>query len=120
MHETNHYRRAITMGIFELLDWQSLAITALIVTFVSSAAIWFTPTGQLKSEFSRKTLVLIVSIIVTVLNVSFNTGDFANWQATISSLLLTWAFAVLFYTYLGKFVVNYFFQKLKDKLTKDA
>jgi len=101
--------------LFELLDVWNLIVTATIVTFVVSA---FTSlmSRSFDADVKRKALVAVVSAVVTFLTIQVETLVVS--KNYIVSLLLTWSFAVLFYTYLGKWTVQKLFKKIKEKLDK--
>ena len=66
-------------------------------------------------------MLLIVSFIVTLLQVTFTKHmTLDQWQDFLTSILLNMAFAVLFYQYLGQFFIDKLFAYIKkligDKL----
>jgi hypothetical protein len=100
------------MDFLQGLNWQALLISAVITTFVVSAI------NTIQAKVSTNILVFIVATIVTLLNTTFIRGaGFAEWQRTLSELLFTMAFAVLFYNYAGKWFIDRLFTWLKKMLT---
>ena len=97
----------------EVFNW-AIIIKAVVTTFIVSA---LNTTDYFKSVTNNK-LVFFVALLVSILSVTIEGGDLAYWQGMIYNLLLTMAFSVLFYNYIGKWFVDKFFELLKDKITK--
>ena len=97
----------------EVFNW-AIIIKAVATTFIVSA---LNTTDYFKSVTNNK-LVFFVALLVSILSVTIEGGDLAYWQGMIYNLLLTMAFSVLFYNYIGKWFVDKFFELLKDKITK--
>lgn len=89
-----------------------LIVSAVVTTFVVSAF------NTVQNKISSNWLVFIVSIVVTILRVSFISGDFAAIQELLFKILLTMSFAILFYNYIGRWFIDTLFARLKDKFTK--
>jgi len=102
--------------IFELMNITNLIVSAVIVTFIVSA-VTSVFDEFFKPKTHKKLLVVIVAIVVTVLNNTFVKGD-TRLSDYLLTLLLTWSFSVLFYSYAGLWVINKFFEKLKERLSK--
>ena len=102
--------------LFKNLDYMKLSLIALVVTLVVSAV-----TGLFNVFFEeanrKKWLVAGVALIITVANNVWIKGE-TTWQHYLLEFVISWSFAVLFYSYLGLWVVKEFFTKLKDKLSK--
>lgn len=99
--------------LFEIVNW-ALVIKAVVVTFIVSA---LNTTDYFKNVTNNK-LVFFVALLVSALSIPLIGGNLEYWQQLIYNLLLTMAFSVLFYNYIGKWFVDKFFELLKDKLTK--
>lgn len=104
------------MNFLELLDWKLLLITATITAFVVSALATIT-------QVSVNKLVFIVALLVTLLSTQFEGACAWDWQKLALQILMTMAFAVLFYNYIGKWFIDDLFAWLKkligDKFNKD-
>ena len=79
-------------NLSELFSW-ALILKAVVTTFIVSA---LNTTEYFKSVTNNK-LVFFVALAVSVLSIPLVGGDLAYWQGLIYNLLLTMAFAVLFY-----------------------
>lgn len=97
----------------ELFNW-SIILKAVVTTFVVSA---LNTTDYFKGVTNNK-LVFFVALFVSLLSIPIVGGNLEYWQGLIYNLLLTMAFSVLFYNYVGKWFVDKFFELLKDKLVK--
>lgn len=93
------------------INWLDIVIAGVITTFIVSALVT-TFDVYFNQGKHKKYLVVVVATLVTLVRTSFN-GD---WQDALQSFLFTWAFSVLFYSYLGGFIINLIFERLKDKL----
>jgi hypothetical protein len=99
------------MDFIKSLDWQALLVASIITTFIVSAI------NTITAKASTNLLVFVVAVIITLLNTTFTAGaTFSDWQAILSSILFTMAFAVLFYNFLGKWFVDALFEWLKKQL----
>jgi len=99
------------MDIFTSEQLQTLLVVAIITSFIVSAF------NQLQARLSSNLLLAIVAFVVTLLKTSFLPGmSFADWQALLTGFLLTMAFSVLFWNYVGKFIIDPFFAWLKKKI----
>jgi hypothetical protein len=94
--------------IFELITWE-LIVSAIATTFVVSAI------NTVQAKISTNWLVFIVSIVVTLLRTTIETGSIQVYQGLIFKILLTMSFAILFYNYVGKWFVDTIFVKIKEK-----
>ena len=105
------------INIFELFDWRTLMLCAVVTTFIVSAV------NTTQAKLSSNWLVFIVSLIVTVLSTTFTATLFSDFQRIGLQLLMTMAFAILFYNYLGKLFVDKLFvwikKQIDNKLGKD-
>jgi hypothetical protein len=100
------------MEFLKTLDWQTLLIASIITTFIVSAI------NTITAKASTNLLVFVVAVVITLLNTSFVSGaSFSDWQAILSSILFTMAFAVLFDNFLGKWFIDAMFGWLKQQLT---
>lgn len=104
------------MELFAKLDVVNLILAAVVVTFFASAIIIYFP-KLFNKPTKKKSLVLVTALIVTTLNVSVITEAEFVWQDYVKQFMLTWAFSLLFYSLIGKWFVNWFFDKLKIKLS---
>lgn len=100
-------------NLSELFSW-ALILKAVVTTFIVSA---LNTTEYFKSVTNNK-LVFFVALAVSILSIPLVGGDLAYWQGLVYNLLLTMAFAVLFYNYVGKWFIDKFFELLKEKLLK--
>ena len=98
------------MDIFTSEQLQTLLVVAIITSFIVSAF------NQLQVKVSSPWLLAITAFVVTVLKTTFTAVSFSEWQALLTSFLLTMAFSVLFWMYVGKFLIDPFFAWLKKKL----
>lgn len=110
------------MNLKEFIDVKNLLIAAIIVTFVSSAVIviwdsYFCPEDAKKGTIRKKSTVSIIAVIVTLLNSTFVTETVADIQKLLTTFLLTWSFAVLFYSYLGGKFITWVFSRIKEKFS---
>ncbi len=105
------------INILELFDWKTLLLCAIVTTFIVSAM------NTMQTKLSSNWLVFIVSLIVTVLSTTFTAVQFADFQKIGLQLLMTMAFAILFYNYLGKLFIDKLFiwikKQIDNKLGKD-
>jgi len=101
--------------LFAGIDFVTVLAAALITTLIVSAI------NVVENQVPNKALVALVAAVVTLLSTTFVPGaDFAHWQRLVLQMIVTIAFAILFYTYLGgtfidrlfRFVKNYINQKL--------
>jgi hypothetical protein len=99
--------------LFEVVNW-ALVIKAVVTTFIVSA---LNTTDYFKQVTNNK-LVFFVALLVSLLSIPLIGGNLEYWQGLLYNLLLTMAFSVLFYNYIGKWFVDKFFELLKDKITK--
>lgn len=105
--------------MIELLTRFDILIVSLITTFLVSAITGlFDDTFRVK-KYAAKWLVVITAIVVSYLNNAYVKGGEIPWQEYLLSFLISWAFAVLFYSYLGMWVVRTMFKKLKEKLSNE-
>lgn len=95
----------------QLIDLFNLdmIISAVAVTFIVSAL------NTIQNKITTNWLVFIVSIVVTVLRVTF---DLSDWQTLAFQVLITMSFAILFYNYIGKWFVDNVFLWVKGKFSK--
>ena len=102
------------MDIFTSEQLQSLFIVAIATTFVVSAI------NVMQGDRIRGSWVTgVAAIIITLLRTTFTPGmSIADWQGLLSQFLLTTAFAILFWTYVGQYTVDRFFAYLKTKITE--
>jgi len=99
------------MDIFTSEQLQTLLVVAIITSFIVSAF------NQLQARLSSNWLLAITAFVVTLLKTTFTPGmTFSEWQALLTGFLLTMAFSVLFWNYVGKFIIDPFFAWLKKKL----
>lgn len=96
-----------------LFNWEVI-IKAVVTTFVVSA---LNTTDYFKKVTNNK-LVFFIAFFVSLLSITITGGDFGYWQGLIYNLVLTMAFSILFYNYIGKWFVDKFFEMLKLKLSK--
>ena len=90
-------------------------LTALLLPSVSTTII-VSAINNLQTKLSGRWIVAIVSIVITLLQTTYTRGmSLAEWQALLSQFLLTAAFAILFWTYVGQYVVEPFFGWIKKK-----
>jgi hypothetical protein len=110
------------MEIFTVDQLLQLVISAAITSILSSAV------STIATSLEGKKLVVVVAVmalVVTVLRTSFMPGmKLADIQGLILGILLTWAFAVLFWTFVGKRFVDKLFTfvwgRIIDKLGGDT
>lgn len=100
-------------NLSELFTW-AIIIKAVVTTFIVSA---LNTTDYFKNVTNNK-LVFFVALLVSALSIPIIGGNLEYWQGLIYNLLLTMAFSVLFYNYIGKWFVDKFFEVLKEKITK--
>jgi hypothetical protein len=99
------------MDLFTSEQLQALMVVAVITTFVVSAL------NLLKIELRGHWILAIVAFLVTLLKTTFTKGmTFADWQVVLTNFLLTAAFAILFWNYVGQYTVDPFFAWLKKKI----
>lgn len=99
------------MDIFTSDQLQTLLVVAIITSFIVSAF------NQLNAKISSNWLLAITAFIITLLKTTFLPGmSFSDWQILLTGFLLTMAFAVLFWNYVGKYIIDPFFAWLKKKL----
>ena len=96
------------------INWLDLVIAGIMTTFIVSALV-NTFDIYFNQGRHKKYLVVIVATLITLVRTSFNNINF-EWQLILEQFLFTWAFSVLFYSYLGGFIIDKFFQKIKEKL----
>ena len=107
------------MDIFTSEQLQSLFIVAVITTFVVSAF------NAVQARVRGHWLTAGAAIIITLLRTTFTPGmTFADWQGLLTNVLLTAAFAILFWTYIGQYTVDKFFgfvkRKIEERYGKDV
>ena len=101
--------------ILHNFDWQTLLIVAIISSFVVEAFNLITP-----KWLTSKSIIFVVSLVVTLLRLPFQFETLGDYQHFGITLLFTMAFAILFYTYLGKWTVEKLFNLIKGKLNKEV
>ena len=100
------------MDLFTSDQLQSLVVVSVITTFIVSAV------NLLEIRLRGHWLLALVALVVTLLKTTFLPGmGFSDWQVLITNFLLTIAFAILFWNYVGQYTVDPFFQWLKKKIT---
>lgn len=104
--------------MLELLTRFDLLVVALITTFIVSAVTALFDETFRHRRKSKKWLVVITAIVVSFLNNAYIKGS-EEIHEYILGFLISWSFAVLFYSYLGMWVVKKFFSKLKDKFSNE-
>lgn len=103
------------MNLFDDSYLQVLMITAFIVTIVISAVtVVFEKYFELENR--RKVLTFVVSVIFSVLMADLRILEALEWQKFLTNLILTVAFAILFYSYLGAKYITILFCKIKKML----
>jgi len=101
------------MDLFTSEQLQALLIVAVITTFVVSAI------NTYQTAIGGKWLTAIIALVITLLRTTFTASmSFADWQGTLTNILLTTAFAILFWTYLGQYTVDKIFSWLKKKIAE--
>lgn len=107
------------MDLFTSTQLQSLMVVAVITTFIVSAINIIQTKADGTNAIPGKWLTAIIAVVVTLLQTTFVKGaSFAEWQEIITSILLTTAFAILFWTFLGQFTVDRFFGWIKRKIVE--
>ena len=104
------------MNLFESESLQQLLIAAFITTFIVVAlSVTFDKFFDELPEhtYRVKLLVFSISILVTLITIEF---DIVNWQKFATRILITIAFAVLFYHYVGGKFIKLVFVKVKKML----
>ena len=91
-------------------DWQALLVIALAVSLVVEAIDRFTP-----STIMGKWILIIVAFVVTVVKTDFDFGSVEAIKLLIFNTLLTMSVAILFYTYMGHWIVQKIFDFIKNK-----
>lgn len=99
--------------LLEVFNW-AIIIKAVATTFIVSAL----NTVEIFQKIHNNVLVFVVALLVSFLSIPLIGGNLEYWQGLIYSLLLTMAFSVLFYNYIGKWFLDKFFEILKEKLFK--
>lgn len=95
------------MELLQGVDIQAQIMAALITSIIVSAI------NTLKPALSTNWLVFIVAAIVSLLLTSFDAGSFPEVQKLIITILLTMAFSVMFYNYVGQHTVDRLFARVK-------
>lgn len=107
------------MDLFTSEQLQSLMVVAVITTFVVSAINVIQTRADGTNTIAGKWLTAIVAILITLLQTTFIKGmSLGQWQQIITNILLTTAFAILFWTFLGQFTVDRLFGWLKKKIVE--
>lgn len=100
------------MNLFESEYLQIALLVALITTLIV-AAITASFEKFFEKEYRVKLLVLFSSIAAALITVDF---DLTDWQKFVTKIVVTIAFAVLFYHYLGMKFIKLLFVKIKKML----
>ena len=104
------------MDIFTVDQLLQLSISAAITSILASAI------STLWTGLDGKKLVAVVgatALVVTVLRTTFVPGmKLADVQALILGILLTWAFAILFWKFFGKRFVDTLFTNVWGKISQ--
>jgi uncharacterized protein YacL len=93
--------------LFKQFDIVGLIVVGVLVSLAVEAVNRITP-----NKISPKLILFIISAIVTSFSIEF---DFTKWQELIKSILLYMSFAILFYTYIGGWVVEKIFSVIKGR-----
>ena len=91
-------------------DWEALLIIALAVSLIVEAIDRITP-----STIAGKWLLVIVAFIVTVVKMDFDFNSVEAIKLLIFNTLLTMSVAILFYNYMGHWIVQKIFDFIKAK-----
>lgn len=103
------------LELIEKLDYWNLILASIIVSVLASALHTYFPEFY-NTNTKKKWNVVIVTFAVTFLNISiFMVEQKLLWQEYILKFLFTWAFALLFYSILGTWVINKIFTSIKTK-----
>lgn len=103
------------MNLFESDYIKSLMLAAFYVTLIVSAitTVWEV---YFKADHRRKLLVVAASLLISVLLADFSQEFIIEWQETVTDLLITLSFSILFYSYLGAKYISALFLKVKKLL----
>jgi len=98
------------MELLTKIDFWPIMIIALITTLIVSAIcntfdVWFTKGKR------KKFLVVITAAVIT-----FTHSYDGTWKEILQTFLFSWSFAILFYSYLGGWFINWLFKTIKSKL----
>jgi len=100
------------------LDYVNLIIVSVIVSVFASALHVYFP-KFFSRTWAKKTSVLFIATFVTYLNITiFLFSQEITLAEYILKFLFTWSFALLFYSLMGVWTVNRFFELIKSKLEK--
>ena len=103
--------------LIEKLDYINLAISSIVVSMIASALhVYFAEFFNTNAK--KKWNVVIIAVVVTFLNlVGFVKENEIIVADYIIKFLFTWSFAVLFYSIMGTWSINKFFEIVKKKLS---
>lgn len=100
------------MEIFTVDQLLQLVISAAITTIVVSAVNVF------QEKVPGNWLAALVALVVTILRTTFVAGmKFSDWQVVALGILLTWAFSILFWKYLGGKFIDKLFGDVWNRIT---
>ena len=91
-------------------DWESLLLIALAVSIIVEAIDRITP-----STIAAKWILVIVAFIVTIVKMDFDFSSVEAIKLLVFNTLLTMSVAILFYNYMGKWIVQKIFDFIKRR-----
>lgn len=101
--------------ILSLFDWRLLLFVAIATSFITEAFKKVTPPW-----FNGNVSLAVASLIITLLRLPLKFSTVADWQTFLLNVIVTMAVAILFYSYLGRYVVDGLFNFLKKKFDKET
>ena len=104
--------------LIDKLDWLNLILSSVVVTVLASALHTYFPKFFEKASIKKWNVVIIASLITFLNLVGFVKEHEIIVADYIVKFLFTWSFSLLFYSILGTWFIDKFFESIKKKFDK--